>query len=460
MADDGLNISQGMGEGAAQVLKPYHNHYLDQLIAQKQEKRKVGDKNQQDALNKLGSLNKLDIFFRDQPKFKELQGDLYNTVKKNIYKIREGDPDALAEFQGKIADIENQAALSKNTREQYESLAKDVLMKKGEYRPETHNYLEEFASDKNIGNYNFDFSKVKKNTDLYQDFRSNLLPTLIDAKTKGQIAIPQADGSVVTKKTEELKDTDATKLTNTYLSDPTRLEQATYDFDQLPAEKQDQYAGDVGMWYKDNFVKPYIKTETFKTQTEAPREKTKTIDVVPEVNTKVNVGIANAKNEKVGEGTATGTKWRFPKTIPVQANPSTMFDIETGVAEQTKGDYKMSVSEVVELPTITDKDGNQLVVPANKIEEFKKKSPEMKGIENKKYASVLVETKDDKGHIIRTPKYIPYETISPQIKEQGIHLKDSQPIKQEIPSKPKRGDTLQTKQGLAEFDGAKWVLKK
>ncbi len=455
---DPLSIATAEGTGQAQILKPYHNPYLDELIKQKQEKRKVGDKNQQDALNKLGSLNKLDIFFRDQPKFKELQGDLYNSVKKNIYKLRAGDPDALTEFQSKIADIENEAALSKNTREQYETLAKDVLMKKGEYRPETESYLHQFATPENIGNYNFDYSKIKKNADLYQDFKSNLLPTLEAVHTKGEIAIPQADGSVKTIKKDELTDTDATKLVNASLTDPARLEQATYDFDKLPKEEQDKYSG-VDAWYKDKYVSPYIKKQTFTTQTQAPKEKEdKTVNVIPETNAKFNVGVigtdAEGKEKTVGKTVANGTRWRFPKTLTFQANPNTMFDIESGKAEPSMGDYKMTSGEVVELPTITDKDGNQYIsTPENK-----KKYPGV--VKDKKYASVLVQTKDDKGHVVNTPKYIPYETVEKQIKEQKINIENPSPVKQEIPAKPKRGDTLQTKQGLAEFNGSKWILKK
>ena len=35
-------------------------------------------------------------------------------------------------------------------------------MKKNEYRPQTHDYLEKFASNENIGNYNFDYSNIKR----------------------------------------------------------------------------------------------------------------------------------------------------------------------------------------------------------------------------------------------------------------------------------------------------------
>lgn len=430
MTEDGLNISTGLGEGMAQVLNPYHNKYLDDLIGQKKTRILEGNKREQEALGKLSSLNKLDIFFRDQPKFQQMQKDLRDSTMKNIYKIREGDPTAIGELQQQIADIENEANLSKNTREQYENLAKEVLMKKNEYRPQTHDYLEKFASNENIGNYNFDYSNIKKNLDLYQDFRQNLLPTFEQAKEKGQIAIPQSDGSVKTIKTEEFTDKDAVNLAKTYLSDPVRLEQANYDFSQLPPEKQEQYGGDILNWYKDSYLKPYIQKETFTSRTEP---ESKSSQEKKNVNVTYDIG-------KDGKEIVT-----FSKQEGIENKPL---------------DFIVNGEVVRGIPS--------------RIEQPKGKTPRL-------YVSVETGRVNSDG--VSTPIYeekmIPYDVASRAIqKEYGfnyfgiknektplpkhINLTRNKPTNDNIVSKtslPKKGDIIKTKEGEAIFDGTKWKLK-
>lgn len=164
--------------------------------------------------------------------------------------------------------------------------------------------------------------------------------------------------------------------------------------------------------------------ENRKTISLAPKETAseKVIDVIPEREAEVNVGMVGT-GEKSEEAVKTGavdvTRWRFPKTVTVQANPNTVFDINTGKAEKSFGDYKMTVSEVVEAPVVTDKEGNFYMLPKDKVAEYKKRYPDMKGVSSRKFASVIYE--NEEGEEVK--KYIPYEVIENQIKEQKLNLK-------------------------------------
>lgn len=163
----------------------------------------------------------------------------------------------------------------------------------------------------------------------------------------------------------------------------------------------------------------------------------KVVEVIPEKDAEVNValvGTGEKSSEAVDKGAVGVTRWRFPKTVTVQANPNTVFDINTGKAEKSYGDYKMTVSEVVKAPIIEDKDGNYYILPKHKIAEYKKKYPDMKGVSNKKFASVIYENED--GEEVK--KYIPYEVIENQIKEQKLNLRDESPSKNTISLKDAR----------------------
>lgn len=175
MEIDASNISSGIGTGQAQVFKPYDSSsYFERLGAKKEQQALKKQKQEEGIYKQLAPLDKIDIFFRDQPKFDQLIGDLRKSTRQNIDKLRSGDPEATMNWQNQLQDIFNEANLSKNTREQYEKVGNIVAQNPDKYDPDTQTYLSDFADKNNIGNYNFDPTKIVQYVDLGSDIKSNV----------------------------------------------------------------------------------------------------------------------------------------------------------------------------------------------------------------------------------------------------------------------------------------------
>jgi hypothetical protein len=166
-----MSIGSGIGTeqvglGEAQVLKPFDNSQLreEERIRRAQE---AADKKAQQArvgdINKnLKSLHNIDIMPKDQELFAKEGKGIYDYTKKNWQKLAAGDVDAEMELQQQIADYQQKAALSKNARERYESETAKI----GDFkalRPESEQYLIDFADKKTAGDWNFNPNAVRKN---------------------------------------------------------------------------------------------------------------------------------------------------------------------------------------------------------------------------------------------------------------------------------------------------------
>lgn len=298
METDGLNISTNESNGSAQVLRPFDTSYLDRQmqIRQKQESDRAtrSQKNVSDLSKQLQSLNKLDIFHRDQPVFQKKNAELWDFANKNIGKIRSGDTGTKLEIDKMVADLENEAQLSKADRENFEraNVALATSGKAANLRPEAHDYLEKFASPENAGKYGFDPSQLKFNSNLGDWANKELIPVAKMQSEKGKVfSQPDANGIVTTVKKHNFTPAEAENLVKERITqDASMLEQASYDFSKLTDEEKQLYKDPVTFASKKLAPSLVIKDD--------------------EADIK-HVGKNNEFNLSIGDGVAKNEKWTF-----------------------------------------------------------------------------------------------------------------------------------------------------
>lgn len=175
MAIDGANISTGEGNGEAQVFKPFDaSRHLDKIYAQNQHRAQQQAQQEQKRAGDLGKtfhdLSKIDIMFRDQPYFAEKQKAIRDWADAgNAAKIvKDGDPQATMELQRMVQDLDMEAKLSKNAREQFEGFGKTLYAAGSDaFTSESRDYYLKFGEAPKLEkgqkpDWNFDSSKIRK----------------------------------------------------------------------------------------------------------------------------------------------------------------------------------------------------------------------------------------------------------------------------------------------------------
>lgn len=260
--EDGLNISQGINEGAAQVFKQPDLSFLDKQIAEQQREKAANQAAQQrraaDMNKGINSLHNIDTFFRDQPYFATKQKELYDWAKDNANKIvKEGDPMATIELQRKVADLQNDVNLSKNAREHYESVGKKVLGEGGmqNYLPGANEYHdsfikeltpEEIASGKKP-DWNYDESKFQKETPLYSIIKNAKSAKPEVAHKTGSGTIDPVTGQAYNWETKSYTPEEAQQLIDvTTLQNPVERESLHAQLQRSSDETKKKYIDENG----------------------------------------------------------------------------------------------------------------------------------------------------------------------------------------------------------------------
>lgn len=291
---EGANISSGIGTGEAQVFRPYDVRPFveqQQALQMQEEKEKRGREGK--VISSLAPLDKIDIFFRDQSLFKNKIGDVRNFAKQNIDALRSGDPTVTMDFQSMLTDIYNEASLSKNARENFEKIAMDVYKNQDKYDESSLEYLDDFTSGKNIGNYQFDVTKILPKVDLFNDIKTNV--KLNPTETNYEYIDPSTGNKITTSsKRITPKEADAI-LEQRLMGDPMLFASATKQYERLKKLGKTTDA-DVVTWYK-NYTRPAL-VETSTTYKNIPTQWSKS-------------------QFTFGDGSATSNKYNFvykPKT--------------------------------------------------------------------------------------------------------------------------------------------------
>lgn len=249
----------GLGKGDAQVFdldnatqqimqNREHKFANDQAVAKQKDKR------QEDVYKDMGDLNNVAIYAGHRPDFAEKQKQLTDYVEKNIQKLRAGDTDAFMQYQNLYSDIKTQAELSKNFREQKERMGLDILKDPEAYRDESLDYFDKTGRNEDGSmNFEIDPSKVKKNTDLVNDFRTNIRPIIEDMAKGKSYSYTDAQGNENSMDINSFDKKHATVLLEDSLKRPKIAEQAAYDYSKLPEDEQKKYNG-----YTDFYIQKML----------------------------------------------------------------------------------------------------------------------------------------------------------------------------------------------------------
>lgn len=228
----------GINKGAAQVLDLTPLREQAQLqekerFAQQQEKAKIRAGRQDKINEQIGALGSVAINPRDRELFAQKQKSVRDYVIENSDALNNGDANAMMGFQNLYGNLMTEAEQSKNGREQWEQQGSKVDWSK--MRPESREAFEDFMHPDHAGQYEFDPSIFKQNFDYADHLTKNLFPyakSVAGANEKGyssQFTQQQAN--------QTIKDD--------VLSDPIKLDQATYDFnkaeDRLGAKDPVEY---------------------------------------------------------------------------------------------------------------------------------------------------------------------------------------------------------------------------
>lgn len=219
----------GIGKGEAQVLDlsiMQRNNEINRAEEQQNRlyRQKQADERESGVIDSISGLSKLAILPREQKMFAQMQDELYNDVKKNIGKIRNGDKQAEIEIMQKISDIYSKAELSKNMREQLEKYDAMMLQKGYDsYRDKSIEYMNDFAfNEEHNGNYDFDPSQITEKVNYADHVKTKLFPYVKGYASENKkglnttFTLPQA---------EQL-------IAEDVVSDHNRLMQAQEDFEK------------------------------------------------------------------------------------------------------------------------------------------------------------------------------------------------------------------------------------
>ncbi len=232
-------------------------------------KRKEENGREENAYSDINDLGKTAIYEGHRPEFAQKMTALKDYTLKNINKIRSGDPQAIMGFQDMKNDIQTTGELSKNFREQKEAVDRSVLAQEskehGSVRDETFDYLKNAGHDEN-GQMNFqiDPSKIKSNTDLIKDFKTNVRPIIDDVAKGNTYDYTNPDTGIKTTITKDNLTEDQSK---NFLKDELKkhviYEQASHDLSKEPEDVQKKYGHDVNSYYMDKLL-PYARVNRDK----------------------------------------------------------------------------------------------------------------------------------------------------------------------------------------------------
>lgn len=427
MATDASNIAGGIGEGAAQVFKPYRSDYGAEVAKIGHAKRKEENARQEDVYNDLGKVKTDGIFFKHKPVFAQKQAELYDYVKKNVDKLRKGDAQATIDFHDKLNQLGTDIGLSKNVAESYTTAGKDYMSNPDKYRPEVLDKLHSFEGyNKETGQFeNVDPSIMQQTLDLNKYTRENVAPILKDKIEKGLKGVDIGNGKISTKEWERLPEDIKRNAANQAITDPHVYNEIHY---QLKKQNPDvePTKEDISDYYYQNHLKglfpDVIKqhvTAGWKPESEGSKSNysvepiIKTVNLNdPLVNPETKEPILDDEGNPTYKQTETPVKsWELKQNIPIEKEISAVYNPGTFQKEKNIGSQKFNMSSIIE--HVVDKKTGQPVIVYD--EAVISKHPER--YEKKKFASGIMGT----GKEAR-PVYVPLEVVQPTLKERKISL--------------------------------------
>lgn len=446
--NDPHSLSSGINTGAAQVFKPYRSPFLGQEAKQNAQ----GQKNLQAAYKNIGDLDKIEIFYKHQKRFAEMQGGIKDYTLKNIAGLREGDPVITMGLQELVSNYKNQANVSKGIKQNYNRIASNVITNQDKYDDETFDYLDTFQGvNQETGELqDIDPTAITQRVDLGEDFKATVLPQVEKLKTTGGVQWQNPNGSIGGLTTTEFSDTDASKLAAQRLTDPHVFKQAQKDWKK--EDPSGQNFADVTEWYKDKFITPYVGVEKKSTLTKDDSEVDGSGLTESDVVTNYEYNIVNPKDQSVEK--TVSTKSLVLPTNAVANVPATAhtIDLKTGTSVLAEGGGALSA---------------QLNTTGGTINITKTKEGKKEVYKPMLYTTASYKNAD--GATVSKDVAIPLADVQNKFvkhkKAIDVLFKEADRLngggkKTTAPAGAKKGDTKTLTSGkIAVYNGTKWVLK-
>ena len=372
MTTDPLSTSTGMGQGEAQVFKPFQTDYYRNLGAAASRKRA------KEKLPDLGDLNKIDIFYRDQPMFAESAKKIYDFTSSNADKIMSGDPTTIMELQKMKTEYLNNAALSKNVREQYETAAQSLIQKQDKLTPESIDYLASFDEPSSMGQWAFDTTKIKMKpeaTPWLEHFVSKVKPSVYkNVRESGT----KEDGTT-TKEYQRAREDDNRKQAEQWV-DGSEDAQAIIQYFNGDRQKAVDYL-----------------TENLNSR--AAKEDKLTLQFPGGNGSGSGNNFEGARsNEKLFIGTGDNRKEiASEKSWYVKGSPSTTVSMSSDVIMLDKnapaderGERRLAMGSLKVVPVVVTPEGQQIIASDDELKRIKENNP--RASENIKYVPYIFGT--------------------------------------------------------------------
>lgn len=282
MADfDPIASGQDIGEGWAQVFKPYEDDtYIKALEAgakKKERKEEEGKARQKSIMEGLSGIKKLDILSGDQPEFAKKQAEIYKYTSDNIDDLMKGNPAKTVEFNRLLTQIANDAAHSKNYREEHEKLGiilathPDIYTTdaKEAWKADGKSSFDEKGQYKTIDNTRYDKKMKPVNLDkFFKDYYIDVVD-----KQKQEYTIDKNVGRDIVSETHKIrKEEDLKNLFNSIMAgapdDVTEAIKARY-----LAEDKTTRPGNSSEWAWKTFGEPFVQDVFSSRKKQRPQER-------------------------------------------------------------------------------------------------------------------------------------------------------------------------------------------
>lgn len=333
---DGENPYAGgtqIGQGWAQVFKPFESPYLDRYIGRLEKQKEEESATTKGIIKELSALDKIDVLPGDVPRFAEKQNEIRNYVRENIDALRGGDIKATLDFQEKLNQYSTLAANSKKYREEGYDFGKAMALASDKFSDEQRalhgqKMQSSFNEDGTPRVYNYaDIEKIRPRWDAVKFWKD--IKNSYDPSTKTYRFQDPKSGVITTISESDFQNPGA--IAKDMMMNPNYNEHVRADVALLQKEDPDAYktledeaAKDTKNIY-DQYAKREFQQRMPTKQLDSETIPSKMLEGAPRIV--VNLNKDNKEVRTGGRTTAKGINWSVAESVtPGKAKETKTFD--------------------------------------------------------------------------------------------------------------------------------------
>ena len=333
---DGENPYAGgtqIGQGWAQVFKPFESPYLDRYIGRLEKQKEEESATTKGIIKELSALDKIDVLPGDVPRFAEKQNEIRNYVRENIDALRGGDIKATLDFQEKLNQYSTLAANSKKYREEGYDFGKAMALASDKFSDEqralhAQKMQSSFNEDGTPRVYNYaDIEKIRPRWDAVKFWKD--IKNSYDPSTKTYRFQDPKSGVITTISESDFQNPGA--IAKDMMMNPNYNEHVRADVALLQKEDPDAYktledeaAKDTKNIY-DQYAKREFQQRMPTKQLDSETIPSKMLEGAPRIV--VNLGGDGKPKMAGGRTSSKGINWSVAETItPGKVKQTISFD--------------------------------------------------------------------------------------------------------------------------------------